>query len=146
MIPKGFEPLTRRLEICCSIQLSYGTSINFKVQNPIFRRNSDFELFVGVAGFEPTTFCSQSRRDTGLRYTPKIFANIRTSERRFKIFRRFNRVDCFQSVFFLFACGEGGIRTPGKGYPLRQFSKLLVSATHPPLQVVSQFWDGKCSP
>ena len=34
---------------------------------------------VGVAGFEPTTFCSQSRRDTGLRYTPKIFANIRTS-------------------------------------------------------------------
>jgi hypothetical protein len=28
--------------------------------------------FVGVAGFEPTTSCSQSRRDTGLRYTPKI--------------------------------------------------------------------------
>jgi hypothetical protein len=28
-------------------------------------------LFVGVAGFEPTTSCSQSRRDTGLRYTPK---------------------------------------------------------------------------
>lgn len=26
---------------------------------------------VGVAGFEPTTSCSQSRRDTGLRYTPK---------------------------------------------------------------------------
>ena len=45
VIPKGFEPLARRLEICCSIQLSYGTSINFKVQNPIFRRNSDFELF-----------------------------------------------------------------------------------------------------
>ena len=29
--------------------------------------------------------------------------------------------------------GEGGIRTPGTGYPVRQFSKLLVSATHPPL-------------
>ncbi len=28
-------------------------------------------FFVGVAGFEPTTSCSQSRRDTGLRYTPK---------------------------------------------------------------------------
>jgi hypothetical protein len=27
-------------------------------------------LCVGVAGFEPTTSCSQSRRDTGLRYTP----------------------------------------------------------------------------
>ena len=25
VIPKGFEPLTHRLEICCSIQLSYGT-------------------------------------------------------------------------------------------------------------------------
>ena len=28
---------------------------------------------VGVAGFEPTTSCSQSRRDTGLRYTPRVF-------------------------------------------------------------------------
>jgi len=27
-------------------------------------------ISVGVAGFEPTTSCSQSRRDTGLRYTP----------------------------------------------------------------------------
>ena len=25
VIPKGFEPLTHRLEICCSIQLSYET-------------------------------------------------------------------------------------------------------------------------
>ena len=28
--------------------------------------------FVGVAGFEPTTSWSQTKRDTGLRYTPKI--------------------------------------------------------------------------
>jgi hypothetical protein len=27
-------------------------------------------LCVGVAGFEPTTSSSQTRRDTGLRYTP----------------------------------------------------------------------------
>ena len=26
---------------------------------------------VGAQGFEPWTFCSQSRRATGLRYTPK---------------------------------------------------------------------------
>ncbi|MFM1746060.1 MAG: hypothetical protein RLZZ630_1997 [Bacteroidota bacterium] len=32
---------------------------------------SDLSCLVGVAGFEPTTSCSQSRRDTGLRYTPK---------------------------------------------------------------------------
>jgi hypothetical protein len=30
-------------------------------------------IFVGVAGFEPTTSCSQSRRDTGLRYTPNWY-------------------------------------------------------------------------
>ena len=29
-------------------------------------------LFVGMAGFEPTTSCSQSRRDTGLRYIPNL--------------------------------------------------------------------------
>ena len=28
-------------------------------------------------------------------------------------------------------CGKWGIRTPGTGNPVRQFSKLLVSATHP---------------
>ena len=28
-------------------------------------------------------------------------------------------------------CGERGIRTPGTGKSVRQFSKLLVSATHP---------------
>ena len=41
---------------------------------------------------------------TGLRYTPKYYG------------------------------GERGIRTPGTGYPVRQFSKLVVSATHPPLR------------
>ena len=33
-------------------------------------------LLVGVRGFEPPTSCSQSRRATGLRYTPKIPLNI----------------------------------------------------------------------
>jgi hypothetical protein len=34
--------------------------------------------------------------------------------------------------------GDGEIRTRGKGYPLRQFSKLLVSATHPRLQTYGE--------
>jgi hypothetical protein len=31
-------------------------------------------------------------------------------------------------------CGEGGIRTPGTLLGVRQFSKLLLSATQAPLQ------------
>ena len=133
VIPKGFEPLTRRLEICCSIQLSYGTSINFKVQNPIFRGNSDFELF--CRGGRIRTYDLLLPKQTRYRATlhPEIFTNIITSG-----------LSSINSLYIL--CGEGGIRTPGKGYPLRQFSKLLVSATHPPLRVtLCQFWDGKCS-
>ncbi len=69
VIPTGFEPVTDRLEICCSIQLSYGISI---LKQKKKKDSSVLESFVvGVAGFEPTTSCSQSRRDTGLRYTPK---------------------------------------------------------------------------
>ncbi len=33
-------------------------------------------LIVGVARFELTTSCSQSRRDTGLRYTPLCASSI----------------------------------------------------------------------
>jgi site-specific DNA recombinase len=41
------------------------------------RQNGDKTVLsreVGVAGFEPTTSCSQSRRDTGLRYTPNLIS------------------------------------------------------------------------
>ena len=69
VIPTGFEPVTYRLEICCSIQLSYRTILHLNQKNPTATGGRIF--FVGVAGFEPTTFCSQSRRDTGLRYTPR---------------------------------------------------------------------------
>ncbi len=48
----GLEPATLGLEGRCSIRLSYK------------------RFLVGVEGFEPPTFCSQSRRATRLRYTP----------------------------------------------------------------------------
>jgi hypothetical protein len=58
-----------------------------------------FVGLVGVAGFEPTTFCSQSRRDTGLRYTPKI-NNLTDHSLNLNLNLNLN-----------LKCGEGGIRT-----------------------------------
>jgi hypothetical protein len=61
---EGLEPPTHSLEGCCSIQLSYWR----------FDRNecpcTAGPQQVGAPGFEPGTSCSQSRRDTRLRYAP----------------------------------------------------------------------------
>ena len=43
-----------------------------EVPRPLFTTNE-----IGAAGFEPATSCSQSRRDTGLRYAPQISGRIR---------------------------------------------------------------------
>lgn len=70
-------------------------------------------ILVGVAGFEPTTSCSQSRRDTGLRYTPKIVTYYKTETMNLllSILRR--------------------VRDSNPRYPceVRQFSKRLLSAS-----------------
>ena len=78
MVPPRLERGTYCLEGSCSIQLSYGTG-NFRVHDNQEKRQSENgydlnveeQIFVGVAGFEPTTSTSQMWRDTGLRYTPK---------------------------------------------------------------------------
>ena len=69
-------------------------------------------FIVGAKGFEPSTPCSQSRCASRTAPYPE-------------------KKDDTTIVFFL--RGEGGIRTPGTHCWIRQFSKLLVSATHPPL-------------
>jgi hypothetical protein len=54
---EGLEPPTHSLEGCCSIHLSY-----WRIESVI--------PHIGATGFEPVTSCSQSRRDTRLRYAP----------------------------------------------------------------------------
>ena len=57
--PAGLEPATPSLEGWCSIQLSYGQIASL------------CRAVVGVERFELPTSCSQSRRATRLRYTPR---------------------------------------------------------------------------
>ena len=95
MISLRFERKTYCLEGSCSIQLSYETNAITKI----------FYVFVGIAGFEPATSCSQSRRD--------------------------NRTTLHPEFFFWRRKGDSNPRYPNR---VRQFSKLLVSATHPSLR------------
>ena len=60
---EGLEPPTHSLEGCRSIQLSYW-------RNGRNWRSTRRAPLVGAPGFEPGTSCSQSRRDTRLRYAP----------------------------------------------------------------------------
>ena len=63
--PVGFEPTTASLEGRCSIQLSY---------EPIVYGGDDEikQKIVGVAGFEPATSSSQTRRDNRATLHPEI--------------------------------------------------------------------------
>ncbi len=70
--PSGFEPETASLEGRCSIQLSY-EPINSK------KKGDDFSSpLVGVAGFEPATSSSQTRRDDRATLHPEYLLLILT--------------------------------------------------------------------
>src|SRR5919201_3854788 len=70
---EGIEPPTYSLEGCCSIQLSYWRATRAS-------RPSRGAGQVGATGFEPVTSCSQSRRDTRLRYAPQDTKKLVTAE------------------------------------------------------------------
>ena len=68
--PEGLEPPTPGLEGRCSIRLSYGRGVGASPVDTLGRLRLPGRGLVGVTGFEPATSCSQSRRATGLRYSP----------------------------------------------------------------------------
>jgi hypothetical protein len=82
VIAIGFEPMTHRLEICCSIQLSYATvRSTFDRSNSSNLKKQRWCFFVGVARFELATFCSQSRRDDRATLHPEVPIRIQRRER-----------------------------------------------------------------
>ena len=95
VIAEGFEPSTACLEGRCSIQLSYATiripliihklyvvksTLSTKALNN-FPKINFLKPFVGVAGFEPATSCSQSRRDNRATLHPDGVENQYSTER-----------------------------------------------------------------
>jgi hypothetical protein len=90
-----------------------------------------------MAGFEPTTSCSQSRRDTGLRYIPNLVSFF------------FPLAEGLQSDGFkliipllfaiIFISAERAGFEPAVPLPVRQFSKLFLSATQAPLLFLQNF-------
>ena len=84
-------------------------------------------LFVGVPGFEPGTPWSQTRCASRAALHPeKYYLNYRTL---------FLLIFVNNLTFILPNCAERGGFEPPVQSPVRQFSKLLVSATHPSLLV-----------
>ena len=52
-----------------------------EARNSKWQNHWNSGLFVGLTGFEPATFCSQSRRATKLRYSPFMFTPRETASR-----------------------------------------------------------------
>lgn len=69
-IAKGHEVFLR-CHICTVLYRKPETGFFKPPETPLFPT-----IFVGLTGFEPATFCSQSRRATKLRYSP--FMHSRT--------------------------------------------------------------------
>ena len=101
-------------------------------------------LYVGAARFELTTSWSQTRRDTGLRYAPKIlFTTLRSLSRFFSGLRPENSIH-YTAEFIPLFCGT----TPRKFYSLhcgvypaflRDYAPKILFTT---LRSLSRFFAG----
>jgi hypothetical protein len=69
---KPFASPTSKLTLLFPLRAS-SLWLGARLNNKALLAMQERLVFVGVAGFEPTTSCSQSRRDTGLRYTPNWY-------------------------------------------------------------------------
>ncbi len=85
---------------------------------------------VGVSGFEPEAPCSQSRCANRTALHPDCLFSERLQIKSATFLKHTEGELCDSLLNGIF-CGETGIRTRGTSFPVRQFSKLLVSATHP---------------
>ena len=95
------------------------------------------EKNVGVAGFEPATSCSQSRRDNRATLHPELSSEILRVQRK--------QIFLFCTLFCKKINAVRGGFEPPVPLQVRQFSKLLVSATHPSHRNIPKKLDGKCN-
>ena len=109
--PKGLEPPTPGLEGRCSIRLSYGQFLGADIQLHL-QTTSLIRQLVGVEGFELSTSCSQSKRATGLRYTPRkmrilaaprLWVKFFLAARRYSLFGRPSGAGLKGKLHFLLA-------------------------------------------
>ena len=110
---------------------TYDRLLRREVLYPAELRARNFNI-VGVAGFEPATSASQTRRDNRATLHPdneciSTFVDYKETT-------GVNFLYLYCSVFSRRISGETGIRTLGTLVRVRRFSKPLLSATQAPLQ------------
>ncbi len=147
VIPTRIELITYCLEGSCSIQLSYGTG-KFKCQfqfqcqcDHTYSNTGTDTINVGVARFELATSWSQTMRDDRTTLHPVSYCSLTlllTLTSSFIVLTPSPTTDNFDSVLsFSFSASEqqSAVREgfePSVQFPVRQFSKLFLSATQAP--------------
>ena len=96
VIPNFVGPLSLRPapEYCFTIYVSEPITPQQNKKHHV----AVFFILVGVAGFEPATFCPPDKRATRLRYTPKTFCLNRFCADKNKLFGNLFKSNHFHSL------------------------------------------------